>query len=195
MTNKKMRSALSRACIEALENRQLLSVSTTTAISAPSSELLGQTFAVTATVQTADGSPVAGGSVQLDNNGTSTGLTATTNSSGVATFNFGAGNALYTGNYSLAAEFTGDSTNGSSTSATTTLAIAMPIFTTQGDGLQVATVTPGTGTGAVAGDNLTMEYTGFYQSSGAEFDESAAHSPGTFTKDRLASSRAKPGCW
>ncbi|HET6246646.1 MAG TPA: FKBP-type peptidyl-prolyl cis-trans isomerase [Tepidisphaeraceae bacterium] len=169
--------------LEMLENRCLLSaaVATATTLTAPSATLLGQAFTVSATVQDGTGAAVTSGTVSLLNNGTATDLTAPVNASGQAIFNFGAGNALYAGNYSLTAQYLGTSTDAASTSAAAGVAISLPAFTTTGDGLQIATVSPGSGAGAVTGQNLTMLYTGFYQSSGAEFDESLAHSPGTFT--------------
>jgi hypothetical protein len=166
--------------VEALERRSLLSATVTT-ISAPAATVLGQTFTVTATVVDATGAPVTSGTVDLFNNGATTGLGAPVNGSGVVTFTFGAGNALYAGSYGLSAGYLGTTAEGASTSAAAGLTISLPTFTTSGDGLQVATVTPGSGAGAVADQNLTVEYTGFYTSSGAEFDESAAHAPADFT--------------
>jgi hypothetical protein len=157
------------------------SLATVTNLTVPSTKVLGQPFTVAVSVQTTSGVPIPGGQVELYNAGVDTGLSATTNNSGIVTFLFGAGNALYVGNYTLGANFLG--TTGyaaSSTAMTAPLAITSPTYTTQPDGLQVTTVTPGSGTGAVSGQKITVEYTGFYQSTGEEFDESLAHTPYTF---------------
>jgi hypothetical protein len=158
------------------------SVATVTNLTVPSTMVLGQSFTVAVSVQTTSGFPISGGQVELYNAGVDTGLSATSNNSGIATFAFGGGNALFAGNYTLGAKFLGTTGyTASSTAMTAPLAITSPVYTTTADGLQVATVTPGTGTGAVTGQLLTAQYTGFYQSSGAEFDESSAHTPGTFS--------------
>jgi len=183
MKKTKTRPASAVTLIEALEGRQLLSatLSTTTTLAAPSSALLGQAITLTAAVKDDTGAAVTGGTVSLFNNGTATGLTAPVNANGQAIFNFGAGNALYAGSYLLAAVYLGTAADASSTSANANLAISFPSFTTETDGLQIATVTAGSGAGAVTGQNMEMLYTGFYGSDGSEFDESLAHSPGTFT--------------
>lgn len=183
MPETKSRSALFRVLIDALENRQLLSgsVATVTTLSVPSSALMGQSFTVTVNVNDINNAAVTSGTVSLLYDDTATGLTAPMNANGQAFFNFGAGNALYAGTYSLGAQYLGTRADAGSTSADASISISLPSFTTTGDGLQEATVTTGSGSGAVTGQNLTMLYTGFYQSSGAEFDESLAHSPGTFT--------------
>jgi hypothetical protein len=182
MHKTRSRSVARRVLIDALENRQLLSgVGTVTTLSVPSSTLIGQSFTVTVNVEDTTGAAVTSGTVSLLNNDTATGLMAPLNANGQAFFNFGAGNAIYAGTYSLGAQYLGTSADAGSTSADSGLSISLPSFTTTGDGLQEATVTSGSGPGAVTGQSMTMLYTGFYQSNGAAFDESLAHSPGTFT--------------
>lgn len=178
------RSSSPTAFIEKMEDRRLLSgtIATTTTISAPTSELLGQQFTVTVNVAASDSSAITGGTVSLLNNGVATGMTANVDNSGNATFTVGAGNALYAGTYNIGAQFSGNGSDAASAATTpSTLVISLPTFSTQPDGLQIATVTPGNGPAAVNGQPLTVLYTGFYQSDGSEFDESSAHSPGTFT--------------
>jgi hypothetical protein len=181
MQRKKTRRVSRSGSVEGLENRQLLSgtIATQTAFTIPATALVGQTISFVATVTSGAG-PVNTGSVNLLDNGTATGLSANVNASGIASFTFDPSNALYAGTYSLSAQYVGAGNFTGSSSGTSNIAISLPTFTTLGDGLQEATVTQGTGAGAVTGQTITAKYTGFYQSSGAEFDESAAHAPGTF---------------
>jgi Ca2+-binding RTX toxin-like protein len=183
MQKKRTRRALRTHLLESLEARQLLSgsLATETILSAPNTIVLGQTITVAVSVSTTAGEPVTSGTVNLTNAGSATGLSASLNSSGVATFVFGAGNALYIGNYTLGAQFVGtDSDAASQTVANTAMTVVQPSFSSTADGLGVASVSSGSGPGAVTGQYLRVQYTGFYTSSGAEFDESAAHSPGSF---------------
>lgn len=181
MQKKKTRRVSCSRAVEGLESRQLLSgtVATQTAFAIPATALVGQTISFVATV-TSTGGTVNTGSVNLLDNGTATGLSANVNASGIASFTFDPGNAIYAGTYSLSAQYVGAGNFAGSSSGASSIAVNLPTFMTLGDGLQEATVTQGTGAGAVTGQTITAKYTGFYQSSGAEFDESAAHSPGTF---------------
>jgi hypothetical protein len=166
-----------------MENRQLLSaVATVTTISVPSSTVLGQTFSIVASVTTPTGAPVTSGTVELYADGSDTGVSAALNSGGFASFTFGPANTVYVGTYTLGAEFLGTTTDAASTTAVNAnLDITSPTYTTKPDGLQIATVTAGTGAGAVTGQYLTVQYTGFYQSNGSVFDESAEHAPPEFS--------------
>lgn len=103
MQKKKTRRISCSPAVEELENRHLLSgtVATQTVLSMPTTAVVGQTISFVATVTSSAGL-VNTGSVNLLANGTATGLTTNVNASGIASFTFDPGNAIYAGTYSLA---------------------------------------------------------------------------------------------
>jgi hypothetical protein len=143
-----------------------------------SSSLLGQTVNVTVTV--ADVSPAVGtpsGTVTLYDGKTALGTQ--TLSGGKYT---GSLPVLFVGSHSLSAVYAGSTNALGSSSAAVTLSVKLPTMTKASDGLQVGTISAGTGAGAVDGQSLHMNYIGFLQN-GTVFDSSvqAGRSPFDFT--------------
>ena len=167
--------------IESLESRQHFSVSTSTTITeSAKAAVLGQAFSVTAKVKPASGSTVAHGTVELLNNGKDTGLTGTLNHKGYIVFSIGAGNAIFVGDYKFSARYLSSGNFVGSKSKAISLDVTTPALATETDGLEVGTVAAGKGAAVTSGEALTVQYTGFL-TSGSVFDDSAEHSPGTFT--------------
>jgi hypothetical protein len=176
---------------ETLENRQMLSASpvikpATTFASSTGLYIsdrvttLGQTLTIKATVASTGGIP-KGGTVELLNDNKDTGLVGTVNHLGYYVFSFDAGNSLYVADYTFRIRFLTSGDFVGSISRNLTARVVGPAVATESDGLELATVVAGTGATATAGESATVQYTGFYSSSGEEFDESASHSPGTYT--------------
>ena len=163
--------------IETLESRQHLSVATKTTISeSVKKALLGATFTVTAKVSNTS----ARGTVELLDNGKATGVTGSLNHKGYTVFDFGPSASLFVGKYKLSARYLSSGNFVGSKSTALPLTVTAPVVTTASDGLQTGEVQAGTGAVATAGESATVEYTGFL-TSGSVFDDSAEHSPGTFT--------------
>ncbi len=141
--------------------------------------LLGQTVKVT--VKTVDLSPSSGtpsGTASLNDGKTPLG-TQPLNTQGIFSGNTP---ILFTGAHALSANYSGSTQCKPSASPTITLNVKLPTLTTASDGLQSATVSAGAGRGAVAGDSLHVNYTGFLQD-GTVFDSSlnAGRTPFDFT--------------
>jgi len=181
----------SPAIIEFLENRQFLSAapaisdaatfSTSTALYVSNrSATLGQTISVKGVV-TSSGGIDKGATVELLDNGEDTGLTGVTNHLGYYVFTLDPGQAVYVGTQLWRIRVLTDGNFVGSKSRQLIGKTLPPTLATESDGLQLATVTSGTGAVATAGEMATVQYTGFVASSGSEFDDSDAHSPGTFT--------------
>ena len=140
--------------------------STTTALtSSNSAASLGQYVTLTAAVAAVSpGTGVPTGSVGFYNGSTllaTAALTAGKASTVVSD--------LFTGTYGLTAKFLGATSYLASVSSAVSLKISLPTTTTTADGLQTATVHAGTGRGAVDGDTLDVNYTGFL-TNGTVFD-------------------------
>jgi peptidylprolyl isomerase len=179
-------------CIEALEDRKMMSaspaihadstVATTTSLTITNRTAeIGQSVTIKGVIKASNGAVDKGATVELLEAGKDTGLTATVNHLGYVTFTFGPGNAEYVGTQQWRMRVL---TNGSfegSKSRQLTAKVTSPSLTTESDGLELATVTKGTGAAAKANQTVTVEYTGWNAANGEEFDDSAAHSPGTFS--------------
>jgi hypothetical protein len=89
---------------------------------------------------------------------------------------------LFVGSHALTAVYGGGADTKSSTSSAVTLAVKYPTLSKAADGLEQATLVAGSGPGAVAGDSLHVNYTGYLQN-GTVFDSSlnAGRSPFDFT--------------
>ncbi|MDB5173045.1 MAG: fbp 2 [Phycisphaerales bacterium] len=130
--------------------------------------VLGQFVTLTATVAPLSPSVwVPAGTVQFLDGAAVIG-TATLNSAGQATFTE---SQLFLGTHSISAAYVATSQYKASKSAVQSLVIKKPVMTTLAGGLQIATVHVGTGLGAVAGQYLKMNYTG-YLTNGTKFDSS-----------------------
>ncbi len=137
---------------------QVLSTTTTSLAASSNPITAGQVLVLTATVEGSD-STVPGGSVNFLNGSTLLG-TATLNSSGVATLST---SSLAAGTYSLTAQYTGNTSFESSTSAvlsetvepgslsTTTSLIASPNPVTAGQALTLTATVSGSGTSTPTG--------------------------------------------
>lgn len=158
------------------------SFTTTTALTVSSRSIeLGQTLTVKAVVTSSGGTPR--GTVELLDGNADTGLTGTLNHKGYIVFTLDAGEAPYVNTHEYRIRYLSAGSFIGSKSRQLTVKVKGPALTTESDGLEVGTVTAGTGTAtAKSGDSLTVQYTGFnLTGGGALFDDSAAHSPGTFT--------------
>ena len=142
---------------------------TTAAVSVSSSStLLGQSATFTASVKSV--SPGAGtpaGTVSFYDGSTVLG-TATLGSSGTAELTE---TQLFAGTHAVTVKYAGNTDYAASTSGSTKLTVALPTFATASDGLGTATVKAGSGRGAVDGDTLRVNYTG-YLTNGTIFDSS-----------------------
>jgi hypothetical protein len=178
------------ALFETLEGRQLLSatvkpataIATTTSLTVSSRSIeLGQTLTVKGVVTSSAGVPR--GTVELLDGNTDTGLTGTLNHKGYYVFTLDAGSAPYVGTQEYRIRYLSAGSFVGSKSRQLVTKVKGPSLTTESDGLELGTVTAGTGTAtAKSGDSLTVQYTGFnLTGGGTPFDDSAAHSPGTFT--------------
>ena len=179
--------------IEALENRQFLSasataaritsdttVATTTALDITGrSTTLGQTISIKAVVTSGDGIP-KGGTVELLDQNKDTGLVGTLNHLGYFVFTLDASQAAYIGSHEYRIRFLTDGEFYGSISRDLSAKVATPAYTTESNGLELATVVAGSGTAATSGETVTVQYTGYDAATGAVFDDSADHSPGTF---------------
>jgi FKBP-type peptidyl-prolyl cis-trans isomerase FkpA len=195
------------AFIEPLEHRQLLSVSpiaTKTAIKTSESHLtLGQTVSITITISSDKGVPK--GEVELLNNGhffengiknqtdgALVGFTAKVDSIGRVRFTFDSTQALTPQDYEFSVRFAPSSTKYAvSKSHVVAVDVAAPTYgTASSDGLQIASVTAGSGATAASGDTVTVYYTGYAVNTNTDesnsgldtvanqvFDDSAAHPP------------------
>ncbi len=141
---------------------------------------LGQNIEVKAVV-TSSGGSTAGGTVELLDGKKDTGFTGTINHLGYYVFDIGPGNALSTGTHNFRIRYLTHGEFVGSVSRNLTATVKSPSYATQSDGLELATVTAGTGTAIAKGQTAVVEYTGFYASSNSVFDQSANHSPGTFS--------------
>ncbi len=177
------RSIATPAFVEQLETREFLSVSTKTSISASAAAaLIGQTVSLTVKVKPATGTTVPHGTIEILDNGKKTGITRTLTHKGTAVVTFDPSAAIFVGTYNFSARFVSSTTSfvGSKSKAAK-MVVGAPNLTNLKDGLELATVTNGSGKAAKTGQSLTCSYTGFYATDGSVFDDSAAHSPGTFT--------------
>jgi len=151
---------------------------------------LGQAITFTVTVKTAAqfGSPI--GTVEIASGGTTlqeTTLAPITSPSAKfdvsqATYTMpgGAGGAaFYIGRHAATATFTSSGSLLTSTGKSF-IVVKTPKYVKQSDGLKIATVGTGSGTGIAAGQTATMMYTGYLAKGGSIFDDSSDHSPGTF---------------
>jgi hypothetical protein len=134
----------------------------------PASVTLGQDVAVVARVSNLEPSTTTPfGRVQLYRDGE---LVASKrlNSAGAARFVY---NNLFTGDHSFRAIYLGSTQSEARRSALRTVTIAEPTYTTQPNGLQIATAKPGTGPGVTVGGGVLVNYTG-YLTNGTLFDTS-----------------------
>jgi FKBP-type peptidyl-prolyl cis-trans isomerase len=160
--------ARSLASLEALEDRRLLSVATSTAlVASTNSSAMGQDVTFTATV-TPQGAGTPTGFVRFSDGGTLLGK-VTIDSSGVASFDT---YTLFKGAHTIVAKYKGDATFAKSSSNSEVLSIKRGPVQIQSDGLGIASLGGGTGPGVVAGDQVQMEYAGYLKSDGSQFDSS-----------------------
>lgn len=182
------------APVEMLESRTLLSAApvsvaarattpatttTTLAVSTPSA-LLGQNVKATVTVKASRGR--AAGTVEFLDNGVpiiAAGTTVTAKlRGGKATYVFGAGDAaLFNGTHQITAQYLSTSATrfSNSTSDATTVTVTPPTFTTEADGLQIATVQTGRGRGIAVKQKVNVLYTGILAADGTIFDYATAN--------------------
>jgi FKBP-type peptidyl-prolyl cis-trans isomerase FkpA len=179
------------AIFESLENRQFLSASpavsdatsfstATTLTMSNRDATLGQTVVIKGVVSSSGGLD-KGAVTELLDNGADTGLTSTVNHLGYTVFTLGPSQAIYVGSQEWRIRVLTDGNFVGSKSRQLTAKVVAPKLTTESDGLDLGSVTAGSGAAAAAGDSVTVTYTGFNAANGEEFDDSAAHSPGTFT--------------
>jgi FKBP-type peptidyl-prolyl cis-trans isomerase FkpA len=185
------RRSASPALFESLEGRQFLSASpavkadtsfgTTTGLYISNrATTLGQTVTIKAVVTSSGGIP-KGGTVELLDDNKDTGLIGTVNHLGYYVFTLDASQALYVGSQEFRIRFLTDGNFVGSISRNLSAKVSAPSLTTESDGLELATVATGSGANATAGETVTVTYTGWNAANGQEFDNSAAHSPGTFS--------------
>ena len=190
MKNKKQPSR-SSFCLETLEDRKMMSVSpavhtdatfatTTSLVISSRAPEIGQSVTIKGVIKSAGGLD-KGATVELLENNKATGLTATVNHLGYVTFTFGPGNAEYVGTQLWRMRVLTHGSFVGSKSRQLNAKVVAPSLTTASDGLQLATVTNGKGAAAKANQTVTVQYTGWNIANGQEFDDSAAHSPGTFS--------------
>jgi hypothetical protein len=188
--------------VESLENRTFLSAAGATSVAAKAAPAanattivvktsrsvirLGQLLAVTVKVAGQKGSTVPTGDVELFSGksiiGSDNGpLDLTLNSSGVASYNFDAGNlSLFAGIYNLRAEYLGDAAHASSKSPVKLIYMIVPPFKPIGkSGLKYATVQRGHGNKVVTGNTVQVAYTGMLASDGTIFDYATGHGVGS----------------
>jgi hypothetical protein len=176
--------------LEPLEIRDFLSASptvtadttfatTTKCYVSATSAVIGQTVDVTAKVSSTGGTPT--GVIELLDDNKDTGLTANLNSAGHYVFTLDASQALYAGSFKFSIRYLTTGNFVGSKSKQVGLVVTTPKLSVASNGLEVASVTAGSGVGAKPGQTLTVQYTGFDAANGEEFDDSAAHSPGTFS--------------
>jgi FKBP-type peptidyl-prolyl cis-trans isomerase FkpA len=151
---------------------------------------LGQAITFTATVRdtAALGSPT--GTVDIiDHGSVIQTLTVAPSSTGTkydfstASFTIPAGaggQAYYFGSHKVSAVYSSTNSLKASTGRAS-FTVKTPKYTTQQDGLKIATVAVGSGPAIQAGQTATMMYTGYLTKNGSIFDDSSAHSPGTFS--------------
>ena len=189
--NTQRKNRRSSFSLETLENRQMLSaspaihadtaVATTSALYVSKrSALIGQTVTIKGVV-TAKSGVDKGATVELLDNGKDTGLTGTLNHLGYVDFTLDAGQAVYVGTHLWRIRvLTHGNFTGSKSRQLTAKTLA-PALTTASNGLELATVTAGSGAADKAGETVTVTYTGFNAANGSVFDNSTDHSPGTFS--------------
>jgi len=181
----------SPAMFEPLEERQFLSASpaikpaqtfsTTTALYVSNrAAVLGQTVTIKGVV-TSGGGIDKGATVELLDDDKDTGLTGTLNHLGYCVFTLDAGQATYVGTNLWRIRVLTDGNFIGSKSRQLIAKTLAPSLTNESDGLELGTVTAGSGTAATAGETVTVTYTGFDAANGSVFDDSADHSPGTFS--------------
>jgi hypothetical protein len=183
-------------CIETLENRRMMSASPVTIINSDTAipvttttsltisnraAEIGQSVTIKGAIKASNGALDKGATVELLEADKATGLIATVNHLGYVTFTFGPGNAEYVGTQQWRMRVLTDGVFIGSKSRQLTAKVVGPSLTTESDGLQLTTVTKGTGTAAAANQTVTVQYTGWNIANGQEFDDSASHSPGTFS--------------
>jgi hypothetical protein len=179
------KSTQSSYCLEPLENRKMMSVSptvhadttfaTTTSLTITSRKAeIGQSVTIKGVISSTGGID-KGATAELLDGASDTGLTATVNHLGYVTFSFGPSNALYLGTQLWRIRVLTHGNFVGSKSRQLTAKVVLPALTTASDGLEVATVTKGSGAAAKAGESVNVQYTGFNAANGGEFDESSAH--------------------
>jgi FKBP-type peptidyl-prolyl cis-trans isomerase len=158
---------LTQPLLEPLEPRRLLSTSTNLHLS-PSTLTpeMGQNLTLTAALLPAKTRLTAPtGFVRFFDSNTVLGKIAVgANDQAALTLDY-----LYKGNHPITAKYTGDSLYANSASNIADVTIAKPTTTVTSDGLQYAIITPGSGSPAVNGNGLTLNYYG-YLNDGTEFD-------------------------
>jgi hypothetical protein len=130
--------------------------------------LLGQSVTLTATpTAAAPGSGLPQGTVQFKQGSTVIG-SAAIGPLGHATIQV---YTLFTGSHTITAVYSGGASFKSSTSASKTVVVKQPTFSTSSDGLKSAIIAAGSGPGAVNGQYMKVDYTG-YLTNGTKFDSS-----------------------
>ncbi len=92
------------------------------------------------------------------------------------------GSAYYFGRHAITAQFV-PSGSFSQSIGKSVFTVSEPGYTTLSDGVQTATIAPGSGPGIQAGQTANMLYTGYLAKNGHIFDDSAEHggTPFSFT--------------
>lgn len=163
--------ALPAALFEPLEARQMLAVAPTmTGLNVSSSATqLGQNVLLTAAITPTGGTGTPTGLVRFKDGAKILGSVAL-DATGHAALNV---YNLFTGVHNIFARYVGNADFHASSSPgfANPVTVSLPTTTTATDGLQTATITPGTGTGAANGQALQVNYTG-YLTDGTRFDSS-----------------------
>jgi hypothetical protein len=169
--------------IEELESRQMLSVATTTTLSASATQIeFGQSVTLTVTVKAKTGKKIPTGAVELLINGKSTGQEfALTH--GKAVIPYPASEALRPGPNPSTFRYVGSSAFAPSKSKSVTVDVSLPKVTKLADGLEIATITPGKGTKTVQAGTTGIFADIGYDPNGAVQYESAIHGNGFFTME------------
>ena len=142
--------------------------------------VLGQTVTIKGVISSSGGID-KGATVELLSNDEDTGLVGTINHLGYYVFTLDASQAAYVGTdlWRIRVLTNGDFVGSKSRQLIGK--VEAPKLTTESDGLELAAVTAGKGAVAKAGETATVQYTGFNEANGELFDDSADHSPGTFS--------------
>jgi hypothetical protein len=141
---------------------------TTTLTASTLSPLLGQSVSLTATpTAVAPGAGLPTGTVTFKQGSTVIG-SAAIGPLGHATIQI---YTLFSGSHTITAVYSGSTSFKSSTSASKTVVVKQPTYTTSGDGLKKAAIAAGSGPGAVNGQYIKVDYTG-YLTNGTKFDSS-----------------------
>jgi PKD repeat protein len=173
--------------LETLEGRRLLSASgtvgadttfstTTTLDMATRTTVLGQTVTIKGVVSSSGGID-KGATVELLSDDEDTGLTGAVNHLGYYVFTLDASQAAYVGTdlWRIRVLTNGDFVGSKSRQLIGK--VEAPKLTTESDGLEIATVTAGTGAAVKSGQTAYVDYTGFNIANGEVFDNTDAHDP------------------